>query len=119
MSIHLSLSRSNTSIKVTELVAGSLVNEVQRVTLRVDAAKNGTGTFRLEVGDASGDSSGRSRVSADRDGRYWTSQLGVGSSAVEVRVYVCRCYLNSAPPPVAPEVTLQVRSDTASAPYSP
>lgn len=99
ISIRLSLSRSNTSIEVTELVAGSLVNEVQRVTLRVDAAANASGTFRLEVGDALGAREGRSRVSADNDGRYWTSQLGINSSAVEVRLCVCsRCFYFARPP---------------------
>ncbi|CAM9173076.1 unnamed protein product, partial [Hapterophycus canaliculatus] len=77
-------SKSSIGIKITELVAGSLLSEVQRVTLRVDAAVNGTGTFRLEAGDASEGGGGKSRVTADHDSRYWTSQLGVHSSAVEV-----------------------------------
>lgn len=74
------------SVEITELVKGSLVNEVQRITLRAETSTENSGTFRLEVGDASIGGGGRSRVSADQDGRYWTSQLSGNSSAEEVRV---------------------------------
>lgn len=72
------------SVQVTELVTGSLANEVQRVTLRAETSIENSGTFRLEVGDATAGGGGRSRSNADQDGRYWTSQLSGNSSALEV-----------------------------------
>ena len=66
-------------------MAGSLTSEVQRVTLREEGAIGSTGTFRLEVGDGLAGGGNRSRVDADHDGRYWTSQLSASSSAEEVR----------------------------------
>lgn len=78
-------SSTNVSVQVTELVAGSLADEVQRVTLRAEGAMNSNnGTFRLEVGSASADDGARSRLDADHDGKFWTSQLGANASAEEV-----------------------------------
>lgn len=74
------------SIEITELVAGSLANEVQRVTLRLETSMGNSGTFRIEVGDPTTGGGGRSRVNADQDGKYWTSQLNCNSSAEAVRV---------------------------------
>lgn len=48
------------------------------------------GTFRLEFTDPSADGEERSRVDADHDGRYWTSQLSANSSAEEVRARVSK-----------------------------
>lgn len=78
-------SSTNVSVQITELVAGSLADEVQRVTLRAEGSVNSNnGTFRLEVGSASADDRARSRVDADHDGKVWTSQLGANASADEV-----------------------------------
>lgn len=75
----------NVSVQITELVAGSLADEVQRVTLRAEVSANSNnGTFRLEFGSASVDGRARNRVDADRDGKFWTSQLGANASADEV-----------------------------------
>lgn len=74
------------SVQVTEIVTGSLPNEVQRVTLRAETSMDNSGTFRLEIGEATTFGGGRSRVNADQDGRYWTSQLSGNSSAEEVSV---------------------------------
>lgn len=79
-------------MRVTELTAGSLQDEVQRVTLRAIGPMD-NGTFRLEVGGVRVDGGGRNRVDADNDDRYWTSQLGANSTAEEVRVRVqCRTF---------------------------
>lgn len=74
------------SVEVTEIVTGSLPNEMQRVTLRSETAMDNSGTFRLEIGDPAAGAGGRSRVNYDQDSRYWTSQLSAKSSAEEVSV---------------------------------
>lgn len=77
-------------MQITELVTGSLVDEVQRVTLRAEGPID-TGTFRLEVGGASSDGRWRGQVDADHDDRYWTSQLDANSTAEEARTTVLQC----------------------------
>lgn len=55
------------------------------MTLRAEGSVNSNnGTFRLEVGSAFADDRARSRVDADHDGKFWTSQLGANASANEV-----------------------------------
>lgn len=81
-----SRSSTNVSVQITEIVAGSIADEVQRVTLRAEGTSN-NGTFRLEVATVSADDRARSRVDADHDGRFWTSQLGANASAEEVGGY--------------------------------
>ena len=55
------------------------------MTLRAaGSVDSNNGTFRLEVGSASADDKTRSRVDADHDGKFWTSQLGANASADEV-----------------------------------
>ena len=74
----------NASVQITEVVAGSLTNEVQRVTLR---ATNDTsiGTFCLETRGARAHWRGRGGVDGEHDDRYWTSQLRSNSTAEEVK----------------------------------
>lgn len=76
-------------MEITELVAGSLTDEVQMVALRAEGAVGG-GTFRLEVGVAPTDIGERNHLDADHDGVYWTSQLSANSSDVEVRTITLR-----------------------------
>lgn len=83
---HACHSSTNNTVEVIELVTGSLVNEVQRVTLRSEEIA-GSGTFRLEIGGETANSRGRDRVDADHDGWYWTSQLSANSTAEEVGTY--------------------------------
>lgn len=82
-------SSANISVQITERVAGSIADEVQRVTLRAEGDST-NGTFRLEVATASGDDRTRSRTDADHDDRFWTSQLGANASAEEVRIMALR-----------------------------
>ena len=82
-------SSAKVSVQITELVAGSLADEVQRVTLRAEGSANSNnGTFRLEFGSASVDDTARKRVDADHDDKFWTSQLGANASADEVGIIV-------------------------------
>lgn len=70
-------------MSVTEVVAGSLQDEVQVVTLRAEGNATG-GSFRLEVGTGSRDEMGWDRITSEYDDRFWTSELGVNSTAEEV-----------------------------------
>lgn len=69
---------------VTEVVTGSLTNEVQRVTLRGEGSMT-IGTFRLEVKGTLADDKPRDKFAVDHDGMYWTSQLSANSTGEEVR----------------------------------
>lgn len=77
-------SSSNTSVRVTELVPGSLTDEVQRVSLRAESAGI-NGTFRLETGSGIPGRDKRDRVESSQDDRIWTCELGAYSTAEEVR----------------------------------